>query len=156
MKTIRHLVMAIAGVCTALMHPVALAQSASYPSKLIRVVVPFPPGGASDIMARNISQMLSEAWKQPIVVENRAGAGGMIGADAVAKSQADGYTYLAVNAAHTIGVSLVPKAPYQLQKDLQPVAIMGLLPLVPVVRTDSPIRSLQDLVATSKSRNLNP
>ncbi len=155
MKTMRHLVMGIAGACMPLMHPVALAQSAAYPSKLVRVVVPFPAGGATDIMTRNITQKLNEAWKQPVVVENRAGANGMIGAEAVAKSQADGYTYLAATIAHSSGVSLFPKAPYQLQKDLQPVAIMGLIPLVPVVRADSPIRSLQDLVATSKSKSLN-
>ncbi|MBF8254253.1 MAG: hypothetical protein HW373_948 [Deltaproteobacteria bacterium] len=155
MKTLRHLVMAIAGACTVLTHPIALAQSAAYPSKLIKIVVPFPAGGATDIMTRNIAQKLGEVWKQPVVVENRAGANGMIGADAVAKSQADGYTYLAATIAHSAGVSLFPKAPYQLQKDLQPVAIMGLIPLVPVVRADSPIRSLQDLLATSKSKNLN-
>ncbi len=155
MKTIRHLVMAIAGAYIALTHPIALAQSADYPSKLIKIVVPFPAGGATDIMTRNIAQKLNEAWKQPVVVENRAGANGMIGADAVAKSRADGYTYLAATIAHSAGVSLFPKAPYQLQRDLQPVAIMGLIPLVPIVRADSPIRSLQDLLATSKSKNLN-
>lgn len=155
MKTMRHLVMGIAGACMPLMHPVALAQSAAYPSKLVKVVVPFPAGGATDIMTRNITQKLNEAWKQPVVVENRVGANGMIGAETVAKSQADGYTYLAATIAHSSGVSLFPKAPYQLQKDLQPVAIGGLIPLVPVVRADSPIRSLQDLVATSKSKSLN-
>ena len=155
MKTTRHLVMAIAGAYMLLTHPIALAQSAPYPSKLIKVVVPFPAGGATDIMTRNMAQKLNEAWKQPVVVENRAGANGMIGAEAVAKSQADGYTYLAATIAHSAGVSLFPKAPYQLQKDLQPVAIMGLIPLVPVVRADSPIRSLQDLLVTSKTKLLN-
>ena len=155
MKTIQRLVIAAAGACVALMHPIALAQSAGYPAKLIRIVVPFPPGGATDIMTRNIAQKLGEAWKQPVIVENRAGASGMIGADAVAKSQADGYTYLAATIIHSANVSLFPNAPYQLQKDLQPVAILGLIPLVPVVRADSPIRSLQDLLVTSKGKNLN-
>jgi tripartite-type tricarboxylate transporter receptor subunit TctC len=155
MKTMRHLLMAIAGIGMLLTHPMALAQSAAYPSKSIRIIVPFPPGGATDIMTRNIAQMLGEAWKQPVVVENRAGANGIIGADAVAKSQADGYTYLAATIAHSANVSLFPNAPYQLQRDLQPVAIMGLIPQVPVVRADSPIRTLQDLVAISKTRNLN-
>ena len=93
--------------------------------------------------------------RDELVVENRAGASGMIGADAVAKSQSDGYTYLAATIIHSANVSLFPKAPYQLQKDLQPVAILGLIPLVPVVRADSPIRSLQDLLVTSKGKNLN-
>ena len=124
MKTTRHLVLAIAGAYMVLAPPIALAQGAAYPSKLIRVVVPFPAGGATDIMTRNVAQRLNEAWKQPLVVENRAGANGMIGAEVVAKSQADGYTYLAATIAHSAGVSLFPKAPYQLQRDLQPVAMM--------------------------------
>jgi tripartite-type tricarboxylate transporter receptor subunit TctC len=152
----RHLAIAIATAGLALMHATVIAQgSTGYPGKPIRIIVPFPPGGATDIMTRNIAQKLNEAWQQPVTVENRPGANGMIGADAVAKAQGDGYTYLAATIAHSANVSLFPKAPYQLQKDLQPVAIMGLIPLVPVVRADSPIRSLQDLVATSKNKNLN-
>jgi tripartite-type tricarboxylate transporter receptor subunit TctC len=152
----RHLAVALAGVCFALTHAMALAQgAASYPSKLIRIIVPFPAGGATDVMTRNIAQKLNEVWKQPVVVENRPGANGMIGADAVAKSQADGYTYLAATIAHSANVSLFPKAPYRFQRDLQPVAILGLIPLVPVVNANSPIRSLQDLVAASKRQNLN-
>jgi tripartite-type tricarboxylate transporter receptor subunit TctC len=147
--------MAITGVGIVLTHPIALAQSAAYPSKLIRIVVPFPAGGATDIMTRNIAQKLTEAWKQPVVVENRPGANGIIGADAVAKSQTDGYTYLAATIAHSANVTLFPKAPYQLQRDLQPATIMGLIPQVPVVRADSSIRTLRDLVAISKTRNLN-
>ena len=106
-------------------------------------------------MTRNVSQKLSETWKQPVLVENRGGANGMIGADAVAKSQNDGYTFLAATIAHAANVSLFPKATYQFQKDLEPVAMMGLLPIVPVVRADSHIRSLNDLIADSKSKNLN-
>lgn len=106
-------------------------------------------------MTRTVAQKLSETWKQPVVVENRPGANGIIGADAVAKSPADGYTFLAATIAHAANVSLFPKAPYQLLKDLQPAAIMGLIPLVPVVPANSSIRSLQDLVATSKDKNLN-
>ena len=155
MKTLRHLVTAIAGACMLLAHPIAHAQNAGYPTKLIKIIVPFPAGGATDIMTRNIAQKLNEAWKQPVMIENRGGANGMIGADAVAKSQPDGYTYLAATIAHSANVSLFPKAPYQLQKDLQAVAIMGLIPLVPVVRADSPIRTLQDLVAISRTRDLN-
>ena len=156
MNTVRHVAIALASACFALTHAIALAQGAAgYPSKPIRIVVPFPPGGATDIMTRNIAQKLSEAWKQPVIVENRPGANGSIGADVVAKSPADGYTYLAATIVHSANVSLFPKAPYQLLKDLQPVAIMGLIPLVPVVQANSSVKSLQDLVATSKNRNLN-
>jgi tripartite-type tricarboxylate transporter receptor subunit TctC len=148
----------IAGAASALLgfHPLhARAQGPAYPARAIRFVVPFPPGGATDIMTRNIAQELGTSWKQPMTVENRAGAGGMVGADAVAKSPADGYTVLAATIAHSSGVSLYPKAPFQLEKDFQAVAIMGLIPLVPVVRADSSIRSLQDLVAASSARPLN-
>jgi tripartite-type tricarboxylate transporter receptor subunit TctC len=141
--------------CTAAIHPISIAQSAVYPNKLIKIIVPFPPGGATDIMTRNIALKLGESWKQPVLVDNKPGANAMIGADAVAKSQPDGYTLLAATIAHSANVSLFPKAPYKLQSDLKPVALMGLLPLVPVVRSDSPIRSLKDLVSASQSRNLN-
>ena len=152
---LRNFVSAIVGACVTLAHTAAPAQVADYPSKQIRIVVPFPPGGGTDIMMRNVSQKLGDAWQQPVVVENRAGGNGMIGADAVAKSQPDGYSYLAATIIHSAGVSLFPKAPYQLLKDLQPVAITGLIPVTVIVPADSPIRSLQDLLAASRSRNLN-
>jgi len=155
MRTVRMAAAAMAGIYMALAVPAALAQGAAYPSKMLKVIVPFPPGGATDIMTRNIAQKLNESWKQPVLVDNRAGANGMIGADAVAKAPADGYTLLAATIAHSSGVSLFPKAPYQFQKDLQPAAILGMIPLVPVVRSDSPIRSLKDLVATSRTKALN-
>ena len=154
-RTTAKLVSVIVGTCIALTQSIAFAQPEAYPTKSIKIIVPFPPGGATDIMARNVAQKLGEAWGQTVIVDNRPGASGMIGADAVAKSPADGYTYLAATIVHSANVSLYPKASYQLQKDLQPVAITGLLPLVPVVRADSPIRSLQDLVIRSRSKKLN-
>src|SRR4051812_3375388 len=152
----RRFIGAIATGALALATAAAIAQSsASYPGKPIRIVVPFPPGGATDIMTRNIAQKLNESWKQPVVVENRPGANGIVGADSVAKAPADGYTYLAATIAHTANVSLFPKTPYQLQKDLQPVAIMGLIPLVAVVPANSSVRTLPTLVSASKSKELN-
>ena len=156
MIKIRTLSTAVLALFSAFAAQTAFAQSASgYPNKVIRIVVPFPAGGATDIMTRNVSQKLSETWRQPVVVENRGGANGMLGADAVAKAQNDGYTFLAATIAHAANVSLFPKAAYQFQKDLEPAAMMGLLPIVPVVRTESSIRSLNDLVVDSKSKNLN-
>ena len=152
----RTLLTAILGLFAALPPAIVFAQSSDgYPTKVIRIIVPFPAGGATDIMTRHISQKLSETWKQPVMVENRGGANGMLGADAVAKSHNDGYTYLAATLAHAANVFLFPKAAYQFQKDLEPVAMMGLLPIVPVVRTGSSIRSLNDLVVESRSKNLN-
>jgi tripartite-type tricarboxylate transporter receptor subunit TctC len=133
----------------------ALAQAGPYPSRTVRVVVPFPPGGATDAMTRTVAQKLGELWQQPVVIENRAGNGGVIGADAVVRSPADGYTILAATIAHAANATLAPKAPYRFERDLRAVAIMGLIPLVPVVRVDSGIRSLQELVAQSKVRPLN-
>jgi tripartite-type tricarboxylate transporter receptor subunit TctC len=147
---------AMTAACFLLPHAVALAQgAANYPVKAIRIIVPFPAGGATDVITRNIAQKLNEAWKQPVIVENRAGANGTIGADAVAKSAADGYTYLAATIAHSANVTLFPNTPYQLQKDLQPAAILGLIPLVPVVHPSLPIRNLKELVAISKKQRLN-
>jgi tripartite-type tricarboxylate transporter receptor subunit TctC len=152
----RHLAIAVVGACFTLTHAMALAQGAAgYPGKPIRFIVPFPPGGATDIMARTISQKLNEAWKQPVVVENRPGANGTIGADAVAKSPADGYTLLVATIAHSANVTLFPNTPYQLQRDLQPVAVLGLIPLVPVVHPSLPVRNLKELVAISKRQPLN-
>src|SRR3954469_13350515 len=152
----RRFIGAIATGALALATAAAIAQSsASYPGKPIRIVVPFAPGGATDIMTRNIAQKLNESWKQPVVVENRPGANGTVGADLVARSAPDGYTYLAATIAHSANVSLLPGTPYQLQKDLRPVAIMGLIPLVAVVPANSSVGTLQGLVATSKNRELN-
>src|SRR4051794_26003731 len=101
MNTLRRLAIAAASTCIVLTSATTVAQStAVYPGKSIKIIVPFPPGGATDIMTRNVAQKLNEAWKQPVVVENRSGANGIIGADAVAKAPADGYTYLAATIAH--------------------------------------------------------
>ena len=156
MNMVWKLVAVVASLGLTAMQQVVLAQPAdAYPARSIRIIVPFPPGGATDLMTRAVAQKLNETWKKPVLVENKPGANGMLGADAVAKSQTDGYTYLAATIAHAANASLFPKAPYLFQKDLQAVAVMGLIPLVPVVRADSPIRSLQDLVTASNGRNLN-
>ena len=105
-------------------------------------------------MARNIAQKLNEAWAQPVVVENRTGAGGIIGADAVAKSAPDGYTYLVGTTTTAINASLVVKSPYDMQRDLQPVAMLSFYPMAAVVPAASPVRSLQDLVALSHKQAL--
>lgn len=130
----------------------AVAQA--YPNRLVKVVVPFAAGGGTDVMARIISQKLTEAWLQPVVVENRTGAGGIIGADAVAKSVPDGYTYLIGTTTTTINASLVTKPPYNMQRDLQPVAMLSFYPMAVVVPASSPVRSLQDLLALSKKQPL--
>jgi len=131
------------------------AAAQSYPNRAVRIVVPFAAGGGTDVMARNIAQKLNEAWAQPVVVENRTGAGGIIGADAVAKSPPDGYTFLLGTTTTAINASLVVKPPYDMQRDLQPVAMLSFYPMAAVVLADSPVRSLQDLVALSHKQSLS-
>lgn len=144
--------------CFVLAGSVVVAEPAAaqgYPTRPVRIVVPFAPGGGTDVMARQLAQKLNEAWAQPVVVENRTGAGGIIGADAVAKSTPDGYTYLLGTTTTAINASLVVKPPYDMQRDLQPVAMLSFYPMAAVVLADSPVRSLKDLVALSHKQSLS-
>jgi len=131
------------------------AAAQSYPNRVVKIVVPFAAGGGTDVMARNIAQKLNEAWAQPVLVENRTGAGGIIGADAVAKSPPDGYTFLMGTTTTAINASLVVKPPYDMQRDLRPVAMLSFYPMAAVVLADSPVRSLKELVALSHKQSLS-
>jgi tripartite-type tricarboxylate transporter receptor subunit TctC len=111
---------------------VALAQS-NWPNKPIKLIVPFPPGGGTDAFARPLSKVLSQALGQPVVIDNRGGAGGTLGAELAAKSPADGYTFLMGAVHHTIAVSMYPKLGYDLQKDLIPITVTTYVPNVVVV-----------------------
>ena len=131
-----------------------LAQSVqSYPSKSIRMVVPFPPGGPADILSRAIGQKLTEAWSQPVVVDNRAGAGGNIGADLVAKSPADGYTLLmGAVATHAINPTLYGKLPYDPAKDFAPVALVAQVPNILVVNPAGSAKTVPELIELARAR----
>ncbi len=133
----------------------AAAQTTAFPDRPVRYIVPFPPGGLTDVMARLVAQRLSEIWSRPVVVENRAGGNALIGADAVAKAPAGGHTLLAITSTHAVNATLFPNAPYDFTKDLRVVSVLGSLPLVAVVRADSPVRSLEDLIARPQSGPLN-
>ena len=152
--TLSHGISATAIICSALglIQPVQ-AQPAVYPSKPIRLVVPFTPGGSTDILARAIGQELTRAWGQSVVVDNVPGAGGAIGADKVAKAPADGYTLL-MGHIGTLAVnpSLYPKLPYNPVKDFDPVAWVARVPNVLVVNPAVPVKTLKDLVALAKAR----
>jgi tripartite-type tricarboxylate transporter receptor subunit TctC len=129
----------------------AIAQS--YPTRPIRLVVPYPPGGPLDIMARAIGQKLTEAWHQPVVVDNRAGAGGNIGADLVAKSPADGYTLLmGAVATHAINPSLYSKIPYDPVKDFAPVALVAQVPNILVVNPAVPAKTVRELIELARAK----
>lgn len=128
------------------------AFSADYPEKSIRIVVPYAPGGASDILARVIGQKLSESLKQPVVIDNRAGAGGTIGADIVAKSPADGHTLLLADVGvYTISPSLYPKLPYT-TNDLAPVINLATFAHILITAPTSPLTSFGDILAQEKTR----
>jgi tripartite-type tricarboxylate transporter receptor subunit TctC len=131
----------------------AYAQSAVYPNKPVRWVVPFPPGGSADIMGRMIGQDLAKALGQQVVIENRAGASAIVGSEYVAKSPADGYTLLQANVSQmTIHPSLYPRLPYDPLKDFAPVTVLGIVTSVMVTTPSLPVASVRDLVAMAKKR----
>lgn len=130
-----------------------VAQGQSYPVKPLRFVVPFPPGGPLDIMARGIGAKLQEAWGQPVVVENKPGAGGGIGADAVAKSPGDGYTLLmGAVSTHAINPWLYASIPYDPVKDFIPVTLVAQVPNILVVNPGVPVKSVKELIAYAKAK----
>jgi tripartite-type tricarboxylate transporter receptor subunit TctC len=129
---------------------IAPAAAQNYPSKPFRIVVPFAPGGGTDLLARLFSQRLQETYGQAATVDNRAGAGGNIGAEMVAKSAPDGYTLLLTSASITVNVSLYPKLGYALQRDLVPVSQMASSPLILTTHPSVPARSVKELVQISK------
>jgi tripartite-type tricarboxylate transporter receptor subunit TctC len=123
-----------------------------YPSKPIRIIVPFAAGGPADIYARFVGQRLSETLGQPVVIEDRPGAGSVIGTDAVAKSAPDGYTLLMMSNTHTVNESLIPNKPYQLMRDFVAVAPVNYSDLVLVVHPSVPVNSLKELIDLAKSQ----
>lgn len=155
MKTLSWTAPALLALTSLLTASLSTAQTAAqnYPQKPIRMIVPFTPGGSTDILARSIGQELSKAWGQSVIIENIAGAGGSIGADKAAKSPADGYTLL-MGHIGTLAVnpSLYPKLPYNPIKDFAPVAWVARVPNVLVVNPNVPAKSVQELVALAKSK----
>jgi tripartite-type tricarboxylate transporter receptor subunit TctC len=130
----------------------SLAQ-AQWPQKPVKIIVPFAPGGASDLMPRVVGEKLTGLWGQPVVIENRPGASGIIGIDAAAKSAPDGYTLLmATNGELVMNPSIYPKLPYDPFKDLTPVSIVLESPMLILTATSSPFNSLGELIAAAKSK----
>jgi len=128
------------------------ASAQAYPVKPIRIVVPFPPGGATDILARDVAQKLTEAWGQQVIVDNRPGAGGNIGSELVAHSAPDGYTLeMGTVGTHAINASLYAKMPYDHVKDFAPVILVAGVPNVLVVNNAVPANSVAELIAYAKA-----
>ncbi len=132
--------------------PSALGQVADYPSRPIRFVVPFPPGGAADTFARLASHHLGEVWKQQNVVENRPGAGGIIATEFAVKAPPDGYTFLVVTVGHAVNPSLYAKLPYDTLNDLVGVAMIASVPNVLTVHPSVPANTVQELIALAKTK----
>ena len=134
----------------------ALAQPAYkpggvYPSRPVRLIVPFAPGGSNDIMARLVAQKFSESLGQQVVVDNRAGASGIVGTDLAAKAAPDGYTILMMSLTFAVNPSLFRKLPYDTQKDLTPVTLVASAPLMLVVHASLPVKSVQDFLGYAKA-----
>ena len=143
MKTLATLLLALTA---------ALAQAQTYPSRPITIVVPFGAGGPADIYARFLGSRMQEPLGQPVVVENRPGGGSVVGSNAVAKSAPDGYTLLLMSNTHTVNETLIPKKPFELLRDLAPVAPINYSDLLLVVHPSVPAGNLQELIALAKSQ----
>jgi len=153
---------AIIGRCAAILGAGGLlcglalpAGAEDYPSKPIRILVPFVPGGATDILARLVGQNLTAAWGQQVVIDNRPGANGVLAADMTAKGTPDGHTLLFVAIGHAINPLLQKNLPYDTQKDFTPVGLAAILPLIVTVHPTVPANNVKELIALAKTRRLN-
>src|SRR3954464_10140536 len=128
------------------------AQAQGWPNRPIRMVVPYTPGGYTDLMARLVGQKISEALGQPIVFENKPGANAVIGTDSVAKAAPDGYTIGTVIAAHAVNATLSPKLPYDTLKDFTYVSLMSVAPLILIAHPSVPANNVKELIALAKAK----
>ncbi len=152
MSTRRTALAALAGLAATAVSPLTMAQDA-WPSKTIKIIVPFATGGTSDALARLLGQKLQEALKQTVIIDNKTGAGGVIGADAASKSPADGYTLLlGTIATHAINPALQAKMPYNAGKDFVPVFFVGNISNVLLVGASQPYKSVKELIAAAKAK----
>src|SRR5258708_3834564 len=146
----------IANVALAILALLALTPTLraqdSFPSKPVHLLVPFQPGGAVDIVARTLADELGKRWPTNIIIDNRPGAGGTIAADAAAKAPPDGHTLIIVASGHAIVPFLYPKLPYDVFADFTPITLLGNSPNLALVRADSPLKTLADLVAAARAR----
>ena len=136
--------------CAALATP-AFAQPA-YPSKPVRIISIFAPGGGNDVICRLVAQQLTERLKQQVIVENRVGANGIVGTEAVARAAPDGYTFTLIPSGHTVNASMYKKLPFDSLKDFTPITLAGSGPLVLAVHPSLPVKNVRDLIALAKSR----
>jgi tripartite-type tricarboxylate transporter receptor subunit TctC len=148
---ISRLALALGGLCASLAAPVVLAQGA-YPNQPIRFIVPYPPGGGTDVIARIVQERFRVELGQPIIIENRAGAGGSVGTDVVAKSAPDGYTVLFTLSSHTINPAIYPRLPFDTEKDFAPVGVVASLPQVLAANPNFAPNTVAEVIAEAKRR----
>lgn len=141
----------LATLCLAIVTEVAIAQI-PFPSKPIRIVVGWPPGGIADVVARIVAPEMQKEWGQPVIVDNRAGAGGIIGAEFVSRQAPDGYTLMLSAGNHTINAAVLPKLPFDAVGSFTPITLLASAPNMLVVRADSPIKDVKDFVAMAKAK----
>ena len=140
-------------VCAAaVLMPAIDAFAQAFPAKPIRVIVPFAPGGGTDVIARHLAAGLSEAFKRQVLVENRAGANGIIGTEIVARAPADGYTLLFVSSPHSVNPSMYAKLPYDTLRDFAPISMVASSPYLLVVHPSLPVRNVRDLIALARKQ----
>lgn len=139
-------------LCSSLLSLPGSADAQTYPAKVVRIVVPYPPGGSNDVLARHLAQKLSPLLGQNVIVDNRAGASGAIGADHVAKSAADGYTLLFNSASFACSAAAEPKLPFDTEKDFAGVAGTGVGPMLLTVHPSLPVKNVKELIQLSRSR----
>jgi tripartite-type tricarboxylate transporter receptor subunit TctC len=149
MRSVRLTLLAAAGVLLALAAPAA-AQS-DYPNRPVRLIIPFPPGGSNDVVGRMIGTQLSDKLGKQVIIDNRAGASGVVGTEIVSKAPADGYTLQVISLAHAVNPWLY-KLPYDPVKDFAPIGVMGSGPNVVVVHPSLPVNSIKDLIALAKKQ----
>ena len=147
----RALAIGFAGFAAAL---AVVADAADYPARPLRYIVGFAPGGINDILARIVGQKLNESWGHAVIVDNRPGAGGNLAAGLVAKSTADGYTFMNISTAHAISQTLYARLDYSLERDLTPVVVLGNSPLIMVVHAGIPAKNVAELVDWAKKNRL--
>ncbi|HET7598543.1 MAG TPA: tripartite tricarboxylate transporter substrate binding protein [Burkholderiales bacterium] len=129
-----------------------LASAQAYPAKSVRIVVPFAPGGGTDVIARHLATGLAQSLKRQFVVDNRAGANGIVGTEIVSRAPADGYTLLFVSSPHSVNPGIYAKLPYDTLRDFAPVSLIALSPYVLVVHPSLPARSVKELIALARKR----
>jgi tripartite-type tricarboxylate transporter receptor subunit TctC len=152
MTTARVTALACSGVLIFFAASAAVAQTAAYPAKAIRWIVPYPPGGGTDMLSRAVGQKFAEAWSVPVVMENRPGGATNIGAEAVAKSPPDGYTLFPPTVANAINVTLFPKLNYDILRDFAHITNLAKFPNIVVVHPSLPARNAKELIALAKAR----